>query len=181
MDEETGFDEVLTWLRKEAEDYIRSKFDRMPPVIIKCGEHLQDSDIDALYTRYTRVIEFAPHFLAACTDAGKPIWKWALKNVLLHELIHAWVDWIGEWTDESDGHNEVFLRKAFQLGLTLTGTLNKYPRAESIYLMLEAEARAAHWNEINRKMNLGTGSIFSHLKEGDVDAFSNYPLFVGAC
>lgn len=116
---------ILRWLRERARVFLtESDFDGMPEVPVRYG---RQEDFDGITARYlptpVRVIEFSPGFVASCWNAGGGFWDLPkLEKVLLHELVHAWVDWVRCWSYDSGGHNEWFVWKAHQVGLDLPAT-----------------------------------------------------------
>jgi hypothetical protein len=56
-----------------------------------------------------------------------------LRDVVIHELIHAWVHWRGLYSSENNGHNAWFIWKAYYMGINLNSTFRVYPETKSIY------------------------------------------------
>jgi hypothetical protein len=120
--------EILPWLIKTSDDFSREFFDGMPPVTFTCAKQKDCHDIEARYCHTTRVVEFSPGFIKSCWKGKRRFWDLGrLRVTLLHELIHAWVDWKGLWSEFGNGHNEWFLYKAWSLGLNVHAVRGRWP------------------------------------------------------
>jgi hypothetical protein len=170
MAQEAKFEVVTDWLPVRIKELRHWEFDDMPPVTVIFGTQEDCIGIEARYHRAPkRVIEFSPGFIASCWKQKKGIMDWyKIERTLTHELIHAWVDWKGMWSDQAEGHNEAFLRKAYLLGLDLDATLDKY-----------AEAREIH-EKIKREAELVFPPIKEVKEDAPWDAFGPSLVYVGA-
>lgn len=153
--------EIIPWLVKTAADFSREVFDGMPPVTFRCAKQKDCRGIEARYICGERVIEFSPGFIASCWKKKRRFWDLGkLWGTLLHELVHAWVDWKGLGSEFAEGHNEWFLWKAHCLRINLAPTRARYGPA---LIELHEEIKRG-WNPTF--MSLGEWRGFANALEG---------------
>jgi heme/copper-type cytochrome/quinol oxidase subunit 4 len=107
---------------------MRPLFDGMPPVKVKVefDPFFVKSGAIAFWREGAGTMYVRPDYFKKVTFDE-------MVDVLKHELTHAWVEWKGLSTNENEGHNEAFIRKAITLGLDLSSTFSAYPKAKQIY------------------------------------------------
>jgi acyl carrier protein len=111
-----------------ADCFCRLYFEGMPSIAVVVGHQELFDRLGTLghCDPAKRRIELSPNFVSDEQHFGK------IKDLLKHELTHAWTIWKGFPTDSACGHTAWFLWKALQLGLDLSTTLGKWPELAAV-------------------------------------------------
>lgn len=124
------YQSFLLWARRRAAE-LCADFDHMPPVNIELGnrEEFERLGIQARYTPDARrLIEFSPGGIDRHWNEKYGYADYVgLEKLLVHEMTHGWVHWMGLWSDFAQGHNEWYVWKAHQFKLGLPATRHRWP------------------------------------------------------
>lgn len=122
-------------------DSMLPRFDNMPRVrfVLARDARFQNREgklnVLAFYTRDAKgkpVIYVNPDYADNASYRG-------MVDTVMHELIHAWVDWRNLRDETADGHGTPFIRKALELGVSLDYTLAAFPESRRIYEKLKGQ------------------------------------------
>jgi hypothetical protein len=120
-------------------------WNRLPPIKVRLNPDMDNEEPSAHYKHGFihhrkpggQAIEFKPSYYHKASIEE-------LKSTMKHELIHAWVEWLGFGEEINKGHGPYFIWKSIEIGdeSEIAGTLHHYPDTRFIYDQMKTKGDA---------------------------------------